>query len=420
MDVADTFMRFGIALGLGLLVGLQRERAHSGIAGFRTFGLVSLTGAVCGRLSMGLGGWVLAAGLLALAALLFVANLMRSRSEGAADFGLTTEVAALLMFGVGAIAAVGTPQVAAAVGGATMVLLQLKPELHGFASRISEEDVRAVVQFVVVTLIVLPILPDRDYGPYGVLNPRQIWWMVVLIVVLSLAAYVGYKLLGHRAGTWLGGLLGGLVSSTATTVAYARRVRDGELGATVAAQVVLIATAVVYLRLLVMLGVVWPALLANAAAPLLLLLLLQGLFALRGLQRREAAHEPMVPSNPTELRTALAFGALFAVVLVAVAWAKEQLTSKGLFSVAGLSGLADLDALTLSTAQLAKAGRLGGDLVWRLVVCASLANMLFKSAVVAFLGGGKLLRALVLPWALGMLVGAAMIAFWPGPAALVR
>jgi uncharacterized membrane protein (DUF4010 family) len=414
VNLLDLFLRLGIALGLGLLVGLQRERSHSEVAGFRTFALVSLCGALCARIALGFGGWVLAAGFLALAALLFVANMGRHDEVGKDHPGLTTEVAALLMFGVGAYAAVGAPQVAVAVGAATTVLLQLKPQLHGFAARLGEDDVRAVMQFVVVTLIVLPILPDRGYGPWGVLNPRQIWWMVVLIVSLSLAAYVGFKLLGGRAGTWVGGILGGLVSSTATTVAYARRVRAGEIGPTLAAQVVLIASTVVYLRVLLMMAVVWPPLLARAAVPLAVMLALLTVFALRGLHRDGESHEPMLPSNPTELRTAIVFGAVFALVLLAVAWAKAKLASQALYGVAALSGLVDLDAVTLSTAQLARGSGLAVDLAWRLVLCATLSNLAFKAAVVGWLGGAATLRKLALPWGLALLVGVAMLLGWPG------
>ncbi|HEV8630474.1 MAG TPA: MgtC/SapB family protein [Thermoanaerobaculia bacterium] len=419
MDLVDIFVRLGIALGLGLLVGLQRERAAGGIAGFRTFPLVTLSGALCAELSLGFGGWVLAAGFLALAALVVVGN-MASISAGDPSPGITTEVAVLLMFAVGAFLFVGPPQVAVAVAAATAVLLQLKQELHGFAARLGEEDVRAVMQFAVVTLIVLPILPNRAYGPYHVLNPRQIWWMVVLIVALSLAAYVGYKLLGTRGGTWLAGILGGLVSSTATTVAYARRVSAGDAGVGVAAQVILTASAIVYLRVLVMIGVVAAPLLARAALPLLLMMATLGLFALRGGDRQGVEQEPTPHSNPTELRTALVFGAVFALVLLAVAWAKQRLTSGGLFAVAGLSGLVDLDALTLSTAQLARRGGLPGDLVWRLVVCGSLANLLFKAVVVGLWGNAALLRRIALAWAVALLVGAALVVAAPGPQALLR
>jgi uncharacterized membrane protein (DUF4010 family) len=153
---------------------------------------------------------------------------------------------------------------------------------------------------------------------------------------------------------------------------------------------------------------------------LLLLMATLGLFALRGGDRALAEQEPTPHSNPTELRTALIFGAAFALVLLAVAWAKHRLSNSGLFAVAGLSGLVDLDALTLSTAQLARRDGLPGDLVWRLVVCGSLANLLFKAVVVGVWGGPALLRRIALPWLLALVVGAALVLAAPGPQAPVR
>jgi uncharacterized membrane protein (DUF4010 family) len=425
MVLGPLFLQLGIALGLGLLVGLQRERKTGDIAGFRTFPLVTLTGTLSGLLALHFGGLVLAGAFVALAVLVLVGNLAKIQG-GHPDPGITTEVALLLMFAVGALLAVGPPQIAVAVGAATAVLLQLKEQLHGFAARLSEADLRAVMQFVVITLIVLPILPNRTYGPYDVLNPRQVWWMVVLIVGISLGGYVGQQLLGRRAGTLLGGVLGGLVSSTATTVTFARRTKAGAASAEVAAQVILIAGAIVYLRVLVEIGIVARALLWRALAPLGTMMVLTAVLAL--LRRRRGGDagvgddgsEPVKQDNPTELRAALAFAALYAVVLLAVAWAKARLGSAGLYAVAALSGLVDLDAIALSSAQLVRGGGLAADAAWRVVLLASLSNVAFKGAIVAAAGGRRLAR-LVLPlWGVVLLVGAAMLVFWPGEAVLLR
>jgi uncharacterized membrane protein (DUF4010 family) len=413
------FVQLGIALGLGLLVGLQRERAATDIAGFRTFTLVTLLGAVCGLLSLSLGGWVLAGGFAGISALVFIGNLAKIHA-GHPDPGITTEVAVLLMFAVGAFVTVGPPQVAVAVGGATVVLLQWKRELHGLAARLGDQDVRAAVQFVLIAMVVLPVLPNRAFGPYAVLNPRQIWWMVVLIVGLSLVGYVGTKLVGERAGTWLGGALGGLVSSTATTVAFARRTRRGEVAAETAAQVIVIASAVVYVRVLVEIAVVSPAMFARAWPPLATMLaVLAGLALLAArLNRVEERQEPVEQSNPSELPTALLFAAIYAAVVLAVAWAKARLGSAGMYAVAGVSGLVDLEAITLSSAQLVRGNKLDADLAWRLVLLASLVNIAFKGVIAAAWGGWGLARRIALVWALAVAVGVALLVWWPGPAAL--
>lgn len=424
MELAAAFMQLGIAAGLGLLVGLQRERKVGDIAGFRTFPLVTLTGTVCGQLALAFDGWALVGGFVAIAATVVIGNLAKIRA-GHPEPGITTEVAVVLMFAVGAYLTIGPPQVAVAVGAAAAVLLQWKQELHGFAARVSDADLRAIMQFAAITLIVLPVLPDRAYGPYDVLNPRQVWWMVVLIVAISLAGYVGAKLVGPRAGTWLSGALGGLVSSTATTVTFARRTRGaGEEGSGVeaAAQVILIASAIVYLRVLVEIAIVAPELLVRALGPLAVMVVVLAALALLRAWRYQLPQdgEPADHGNPTQLRAALLFGALYALVVLAAAWAKAHFGSKGLYTVAGISGLVDLEAITLSSAQLVRGGKLAADLAWRLVLLASLANLAFKSGIVALWGGRALLRRIAPYWAAAVLVGLALLAWWPGEAALAR
>src|SRR3972149_6300026 len=169
----NVFVQLGVSLFLGLLVGLQRERTESAVAGVRTFPLITAFGTVCSWLSAQHGGWVIAAGLLALATLLVVANLVRMKG-GDIDPGLTTELAALLLFGVGACIAIGLMAVAVALGGVIALLLQFKKPLHQFVAAIGDTDVKAIMQLALVTLVILPVLPNRTFGPYDVLNPFKI------------------------------------------------------------------------------------------------------------------------------------------------------------------------------------------------------------------------------------------------------
>ena len=182
MDLSSPFTQVAIALGLGLLVGLQREHAASRLAGIRTFPLITVFGVISGMLSQSFGGWVLAAALLSLAGLIILGNIVELKS-GSTDPGLTTEAALLLMFGVGAYLVIGRAEVAIAVGGGVAVLLQAKVQMHGVSAKLGESDLKALMQFVLLSLVILPILPDRAYGPYSVLNPRQIWLMICLIAV---------------------------------------------------------------------------------------------------------------------------------------------------------------------------------------------------------------------------------------------
>ena len=259
------FGQIGISLLLGLLIGLQRQRAESAIGGIRTFPLIAAFGTYAAGSRKNYGGWIIAAGLLAVAALLLVSNFMMARG-GNADAGQTTEIAALLLFGVGAYLVVGELAVAVALGGVIAVLLHYKDPLHAFAKRIGEQDVTAIMQFVLISLVVLPVLPNRTFGPYDTLNPFQIWLMVVLIVGISLVGYVGYKLLGARQGALLGGVIGGLVSSTATTVSFARRAAATPASAGLAALVIMVASGVVYGRVMTEVSVIAPAPLAHHVA----------------------------------------------------------------------------------------------------------------------------------------------------------
>lgn len=413
MDLASVFQKLGIALGLGLLVGLQRERVATRLAGVRTFPLVTILGTVCAILAQSFGGSVIAVGLIALAGMIVIGNLARIR-EGDIDPGLTTEIAMLLMFTVGAYLVVGYSGVAIVIGGGVAVLLQYKGQLHGIVARLGDNDLRAIMQFALISLVILPVLPDRAYGPYAVLNPRNIWWMVVLIVGISLGGYIVYKFWGNRAGLVLGGILGGMISSTATTVSYARRAAAEPASSHLAAIVVTIASAVVYARLLLEIAVVAPAFLPDASGPLVVMLILLSAFSIAlWVRNRKEKNEMPVPENPSELKSALMFCLVYAIVIFAIAAAKERFGSKGLYVVAGFSGLTDVDAITLSTSRLVSSGTLSGSDGWRLIILASTANLAFKFAIITSIGHRQLLTKLAVPFGLAIATGISLLILWP-------
>jgi len=413
MMTDNLFVQLAISLLLGLLVGLQRQRTGSSVAGIRTFPLIAVFGTLCAWLAADYGGWIVAAGFLAVAALLVAANFVKAKG-GNTDAGQTTEVAALLLFGVGAYLVIGETAVAVAIGGATALLLHYKQQLHGLAERIGGRDITAIMQFVLVTLVILPVLPDRAYDAYGVLNPFHIWLMVVLIVGIGLAGYVAYKFFGARAGTVLGGLLGGLISSTATTLSYARRTMTAPSHGAIAALVIMIAAATVFVRLLAEIAVVAPDHFGRMAPPLAAMLAACAIIALF-MYRHALAHSGEMPvqGNPADLRSAIIFGVLYAVIIFAVAAAKDEFGERGLYTVAVLSGLTDMDAITLSTAQLAHQGRLDPGIAWRLVLIASMANLGFKAGLVALLGSRELLRHLAVLFGAALAAGAAILLSWP-------
>lgn len=422
-DLHDTFLKLALALGLGLLLGLQRQRADSRIAGIRTFPLIALLGALLGLTAPAFGPWLVAAGLVALALLLLTANLIKLQNK--TDPGMTTEVAVLLAYGLGAYLVVGHAGAAVAVGGTVVLLLYLKEPMHRVVGAMRERDVTAVMQFALVTLVVLPVLPNRAFGPYEVLNPFRIWLMVVLIVAINLAGFVAHRLAAARTGALLGGVVGGLVSSTATTVSYARRTHgDGkstgqgegaQANASLAALVIVVASSVALLRVMVEIAVVAPRLFLDIAPPLAALALWMALLCAlawwRG--RRDEADKLPEAENPAELKPALLFGALYAGVTLAVAFVKERFGDAGLYPVALLSGLTDVDAITLSTVNLAAAGRLEADVTGRLILLAVLSNLAFKGACAIALGSPALRRRIVLWFALALAGGVAIVLLWP-------
>lgn len=412
MDIAHALTSLSIALGLGLLVGLQRERSASELAGIRTFPLITILGALCAMIGDTTGGWIVGLGLLAVAAATGVGNMLREPKNP--NPGITTEIAALVMFAAGALTWLGDWRIAAAVGVVCAVLLQLKDRMHALAGRMEEKDVAAVLQFCAITFVVLPMLPDRTMGPLGVLNPRHIWWMVVLVVGISLVGYITLKFAKGRTGVVLGAIIGGLVSSTATTASYARRAANSREYAPAALLAITLSSCVVYFRVLVEIGVVAWSQLPHLAPPLLVLLCVgvASSVAVWFLVRRTSTNLPE-PANPSELKSAAYFGALYALVLLGIAVGKRYMGDQGVYLVAGLSGMTDMDAITLSSSRLASAGTLSSEVAWRTIVVALILNLVFKTILSGVLGGRRLFGLVATTFGVPVVAGVLLLWLWP-------
>jgi uncharacterized membrane protein (DUF4010 family) len=293
------------------------------------------------------------------------------------------------------------------------VLLQFKPELHRIAQKLGDEDLRAIMQFVLITCIILPVLPNQTYGPLNVLNPREIWLMVALIVGLSLGGYIIYKFFGRNAGVLLGGILGGAISSTATTVSYSRGMRGNPTGARTASIVIMIASTVMYLRVLLAVAVVSPEFLLRVLSPVSILMLLT-LAPAMGLWLRARRQPAPMPeqTNPTQLTSAVVFGVMYAVVLLALAVAKEYWNGQGLYAVAFISGLTEMDAVTLSTARMSTTDTMVATEGWRMILVAAMANMASKTCIAGMMGGWRLLVRILLLFAIPTLGGVALLKLW--------
>jgi uncharacterized membrane protein (DUF4010 family) len=410
--LSTAILDLAIALGLGLLVGLQKERAESPLAGLKTFALVTLAGAVAALVGTASTPWVIVGGIVAVSALMVTGNVVLLKAEGS-DPGQTTEAAIVLMYLVGALVVVGPREAAIVCGATTAMLLHLREELRSWVDMLTDGDVRAIMQFVVIWLVVLPVLPDRTFGPYDVINPRQVWWMVVLIVGLNLAGYGAFRIFGSGAGTVLAGLLGGVISSTATTLSYARQSKKRQGMDAAAVVVVWIASGVVFARIMLEIGAVAPDFLRTAAPPLLLMLLLFTLLtAIVWKRGSEPGKIPLEPGNPSELKPAVWFGVLYALVLLVVAAGQDLMGNTGLYAAAALSGLTDVDAITLSTSRLVATDRLEASTGWRLVLIAILSNLVFKIVVGATLGSRAFGRRLGVLGAVAIVGGVGILLLW--------
>jgi uncharacterized membrane protein (DUF4010 family) len=402
--------RYVVALAIGLLMGLERERNPAAKAGLRTFALTALLGVLAAHLATELDEqWLIAVGLLLVGSMMIAAYLRDPQPQG--DPGTTTVAALMLCYGLGVMVWHAEIQLAVMLGIAATMLLYFKPELRGWSQHMTRRDLLSVLQFSVLSLIILPLVPNRNYGPYGALNPYQIWWMVVLIVGVGLAGYAALRLAGQQRGAVILGLLGGLVSSTATTLAFSRHARASGAMMPIAVIVIVLANLMVLVRLGVLTAVLAPGVLLQLLPVLIGGLIIGGLGAAYGVYRLRPHGEmpALAMGNPTELRTALGFGLMYAGVLLASAWLSDWLGTRGLYAVALVSGLTDVDAITLSSLRLFNLDKLAVAGVVNIVVIATLSNLLFKSALALFIGGWQMARHA----AAGMgAVGLGLIASW--------
>jgi uncharacterized membrane protein (DUF4010 family) len=413
VDPLAMALRFGAALGLGVLLGLERERAKSAepsFGGVRTFGLIALAGGVAGFLDTSLDRSSLAlAVFVAVAALVTVSYRVTAQSG---ELGVTTEISALVAFLLGYLCVSGHVATAAGLGVASGGVLALRDWLHRLAGRIEAADVEATLKFAIVSIIILPLVPDENFGPppLDVINPYKIWLMVVLISGLNFASYLLVKRLGAEHGIGVTGLLGGLVSSTAVSLGFAQRSREQPALAAPLALGILVAWIVMFVRVLVIVGVVAPPLVPRLAVGVAALVLPCLAFVLV-LRRRAHADQTanVAPgANPFELGQAIRFGLAFGAINVIAKIAQIHLGDAGLYLAGALAGLVDVDAIVLSMANLASGDPESGAAAARTVMVAMISNTLVKGGIAMFGGAPELRRAMMPAVATTLLAGAAV------------
>lgn len=417
------FIGFAIALFIGALVGIEREkrieeeveqglRKQRGIGGLRTFILFAQAGAIAAWLSVKLATpWVFVGAGAMVTASVLAGYAAATREEG--QLGLTTEMAAIVTFLLGGTVLFGFAEIAVALAIATSAVLAFKQPLHGLVERIGREDLYAGLKLLIATFIVLPVLPNRTIDPWDALNPWRMWWLVILISGLSLVGYVATRVLGTGRGIPLTGLFGGLVSSTAVTLSLARRSVEGAAGARLGHELasgILLSWATMFARIGVLVAAVHPALLRGMAAPLAILVAVTGGAAAFHHVRGRAAggrSEDLPLTNPFSLSSAIRFAALFAAVLLAVKLVETYLPASGLFAVAALAGLTDVDAITLSVAEPGQGTAAGAAAAAIGIAAAS--NTLVKCGMTVVVGSRELGRHVAIATAVVLAAGAAAL-----------
>jgi uncharacterized membrane protein (DUF4010 family) len=401
--------RLSVALALGLLIGLERGWERRDLpegqraAGLRTFGLIALLGGIAEALAGSSQALLLGAVALVLGGALALGYWRESEREQ--DVSLTTTIAALVTFGLGALAGRGELAVAASAAVVVTLILGFKPELHGFLRRIERAELLATLRLLLISVVILPILPNRGFGPWKSINPYELWWMVVLVAALSYAGYFAIKSLGAQRGVLLTGLFGGLVSSTAVAVSLSRA--DNKLAQTqeLLAAGIVAAGATVFPRMVVIVAVLAPTLAARIAWPLLLAgaggFLAAGWYAWRSRQGEISEGTKILKlANPLDLRTAFQFGFLLAAIMVLSRAAIQLMGNRGLYGLAALSGLVDVDAITLSVVSMSKIGQTTMAVASLAILLPAVVNTLVKAALVIAISG----------WRMGIRVSAGLIA----------
>lgn len=412
----DDLITLGISFGLGLLVGLQREKTNHETAGVRTFTLIAILGTMAGFLSRAFENqFILPVFILAIAAFLITANKIIASRDDNPTAGQTTEMAVLLMFAIGAYLVIGDQIIGVIVGGTLAIVLYVKDVLHRMIERLKSKDFEAIMTFVGVSLVILPILPNETYGPYEVLNPRQIWLMVTLIVGISILGYFVYKWVGKKAGMISNGIFGGIISSTATVISYARTAAQNKGFAKISSFVIYVSVTVSIIRVIIEIAIVTPEKLPKLILPFVVLFVfmsITSLFYFYFISKEASENEVPEPKNPAQLKSSLVFGILYAVILLAVAFVEDTFGDEGLYLLSIIGGLAKKDAITLSLAQSIKSG-MATELGWRLIMTGVLSNFAFKIVLAYMMGSRKLANLVAVTFSVAIVVGLLLMWLWP-------
>ncbi|RLK51212.1 uncharacterized membrane protein (DUF4010 family) [Alkalispirillum mobile] len=413
----ETILQLAVALLLGALIGLERGwesralEAGRRVAGIRTYALVGLLGGLSAVLSEHLTPWAFPVMLIGLAALVLVAY--RTQAEHAGNVSITGTVGLLLTFAFGAIAVAVDLVIATAGAVITAVILDNKQEIHGLINRLHAHELDAAFKLLLISVVVLPLLPDEGMGPGGAINPYEIWWLVVLIASVSFVGYFAVRVGGTEKGILFTSLFAGLSSSTALTLHFSRQSRHAPGLSPLLAAGILIACGTMFPRILLYGLIINPALIPPLVLPVIVMASLLYLPALliwyRQRQSREVT-QPKLKQNPLDLKSALVFGALLTAIMFLGEWLRDWLGDAGIYLLAASSGLADVDAITLSLTRMSNVSISLDTAVLGIVIAASV-NNLIKGALAGVIGTGALGKRVTGPMLLSLAAGLT-VAWW--------
>ncbi len=407
-----------ISIGIGFLIGLERtfskeiEEGEEEFAGLRTFTLVAVLGFLSALLAAHAGLWLLGVSFSGLILFLVVSYFRASGLRG--NIGGTSEVATILTFLLGALVFWGFILLSLVITVVTLLLLAYKPTLHGFVKMLSREEILAIIKFVIISALVIPFLPNENFGPYDVWNLQDIWKMVILVSGVSLVGYIIAKIVGNK-GTMVAGLIGGLVSSTAVSLTFSRRSKEtkGGEGAFYFAMAIISACTIMFPRILVEVYIVNPQLAQQLWIPIAILSL-TGFGAAFYIYKRNvnSKSDSYVPlSNPLNFVTAIKFALFFAGVILLVKYSNENFGDSGTYIAGAISGITDVDAITLSMAKLAH-NNSNSTLAINTILLAALSNTLVKFCIVLLVGSRSLVKVALIGFIAIFTVGIALFLYF--------
>ncbi|RIW15229.1 MgtC/SapB family protein [Algoriphagus lacus] len=411
----EFIIRLLVVIGIGSVIGLERqytamkENSH-GFAGIRTFIFLVLLGFIAGLFYFLFSPWVYVAVFLGVSILIAVSYWFTA-TQG--DRGSTTEFTSLIAFVLGSMTLIGLIEISLMITVLVVVVLSSKFRIKTIVGTITAEEMYDFIRFVVIALLIFPFLPDETYGPYDVLNPKEIGWVIILTSGLGLVGYILTKFLGPKKGILLGGIVGGLVSSTAVTWVYAKKSKENENLAASCATAILAASSIMFIRVLIW-TFIFNQTLFNRLLPAISLVFLSAIgITLYIYFRRQTKqlNEAEIPlKKPLDLKGAMIFGAIYTVILLVVSYANENLGESGTLISSAIAGFSDIDAITISVSKLSGL-KLDLGIASLAILIAAISNTLVKMGIGIYAGSAALKKNLLIGYGMVFLTALVSLIF---------